>query len=157
MLMFKLRKKIKTYNMSRLCRIGVCPHNGERYCCQCQCSPSDPSISPAFIGYSLHWCFIRNLVSSCLPKNERVCQAHRRQSIPISKFVTGLSPKSSLVFWTSSDRSLYGSDRSDDRTEGMACSLRISEDSAFASSRSKMTRKSSSNSNVKNLSSQANI
>lgn len=81
--------------------------------------------------------------------------AHKRQSIPISKFVTGLSPKSSLVFCMSFFVSTYGSDRSDDRIDGMACSLRMSDDAAAASSRCKTTRKSSSNSNVRNLSLQA--
>lgn len=60
--------------------------------------------------------------------------AHKRQSIPISKFVTGLSPKSSLVFCMSFFVSTYGSDRSDDRIDGMACSLRMSDDAAAASS-----------------------
>jgi hypothetical protein len=113
---------------------------------------------PLFAGRCLHFTTAdlaetSSSVAHPLKENDH---AHKRQSIPISKFVTGLSPKSSLVFCISLlFASAYGSDRSDDRMDGMACSLRMSDDAASASSRCKTTRKSSSNSNVRNLSLQA--
>lgn len=137
--------------MTRLC------HNEARMppqitmgeCFRSRCLPADACTSLALPQLQR-----KTLFPVVLPL-KRYGQAHKRQSIPISKFVTGLSPKSSLVFWTSVFVSTYGSDRSDDRTEGMACSLRMSDDAAVASSRFKTTRKSSSNSNVRNLSLQA--
>jgi hypothetical protein len=127
-----------TYNMTQLCRVLLLPVFAGRYL--------------HFTGLTADLTETSCSVAHPLKKNDH---AHKRQSIPISKFVTGLSPKSSLVFCMSFFVSTYGSDRSDDRIDGMACSLRMSDDAAAASSRCKTTRKSSSNSNVRNLSLQA--
>ena len=135
--------------MTQLCRYGTCrTAQWEKY-------GTDPAAGVHRKMHALLWSAASTETSFPVRSCPQKGHAHKRQSIPISKFVTGLSPKSSLVFWTSFFASTYGSDRSDDRTEGMACSLRISDDAAIASSRCKTTRKSSSNSNVRNLSSQA--
>lgn len=139
---------------SEFCLLGFAergtyaPTNGECFHRRCVCRRMLAFHRPY---HSLNG----KLCSKLLFHLKKCVQAHKRQSIPISKFVTGLSPKSSLVFWTSVFVSTYGSDRSDDRMEGMACSLRMSDDAAVASSRFKTTRKSSSNSKVRNLSLQA--
>ena len=45
--------------------------------------------------------------------------AQRSESMPICKFETGLSPKSWSIAWLSPNESTYGSNRSEDLSDGI--------------------------------------